>query len=268
MKKLFTVFITLLMFITLTGCTKRYEEEDDDEYEESEPSGFGLFDRRSTEFTDETTLISLCLYVNGPADSNTERVVFGLKSDYDYDEDEGMAADVAGTGNIRIYSKDDTIYILSNDLIYLNPKPYYNGDEPYGIFDSSLSSYGNIIRSITFDNVDTSKATVMSYMFFDCRSLESLDLSSFDTSNVTAMKGMFTGCGSLEKLDVSSFDTSNVTDMSEMFSNCSSLEELDLRSFDTRNLSYLHDYSNVFNGCNAQIYTNPETWTIMKYYGK
>ena len=34
----------------------------------------------------------------------------------------------------------------------------------------------------------------MSYMFYDCSSLKSLNLSNFDTKNVTDMYRMFDGC--------------------------------------------------------------------------
>ena len=63
----------------------------------------------------------------------------------------------------------------------------------------------------------------MSYMFYNCSSLASLDVSGLDTSNVTGMSYMFCNCSSLASLDVSGLDTSNVTDMGGMFSGCSSL---------------------------------------------
>ena len=56
-------------------------------------------------------------------------------------------------------------------------------------------------------------------MFYECNSLQSLDVSSFDTSEVTDMSYMFYKCNSLYS-DFSSFDTSKVTDFSGMFYNC------------------------------------------------
>lgn len=53
----------------------------------------------------------------------------------------------------------------------------------------------------------------MSFMFYGCSSLASLDLSSFDNSSAASMSFMFSGCSSLASLDLSSFDTSKVTDM-------------------------------------------------------
>ena len=73
-----------------------------------------------------------------------------------------------------------------------------------------------LIRGL--NNVDTSKVTDMSFMFWGCSSLQSLDVSRFDTSNVKNMGWMFHGCSSLQSLDMSGFDTSNVTNMGGMFS--------------------------------------------------
>jgi len=62
-------------------------------------------------------------------------------------------------------------------------------------------------------------------MFWECSSLESIDLSSFNTNNVTNMSYMFCYCSSLKSLDLSSFNTNNVTNMSYMFDGCSSLKK-------------------------------------------
>lgn len=68
------------------------------------------------------------------------------------------------------------------------------------------------LKEISFDNLDTSETTSMSYMFFKCSSLTNLDLNSFDTSNVTSMWNMFDGCINLTNIYVSSlWNTSAVT---------------------------------------------------------
>ncbi len=100
----------------------------------------------------------------------------------------------------------------------------------------------NKLKSIeNLQYLNTSKVTDMSEMFFECESLESLDLSSFDTRNVKNMKEMFFRCKSLKSINVSSFDTGNVTDMSEMFWDCCSLTALDLSNFDTRNVTNMYE---------------------------
>jgi surface protein len=89
------------------------------------------------------------------------------------------------------------------------------------------------IETIQFLNFDTSNTTSMFQMFKFCTNLKSIDLSSFDTRNVTSMYYMFQGCNALSNLDVSAFDTSKVTNMAGMFSSCSNLESIDLSNFDT-----------------------------------
>ncbi len=42
----------------------------------------------------------------------------------------------------------------------------------------------------------------MSYMFYNCSSLQSIDLSSFNTTNVKYMGGMLWGCSSLKKRNI------------------------------------------------------------------
>ena len=50
-------------------------------------------------------------------------------------------------------------------------------------------------------------------MFFNCESLESIDLSSFNTNNVTNISYLLFACKILESIDLASFNTNNVTNM-------------------------------------------------------
>ena len=105
---------------------------------------------------------------------------------------------------------------------------------------NSLKTINNI------ENLKTEGVTNMSYMFYQCSSLQSLDLSSFKTASVTNMTAMFGGCSSLQSLDLSSFNTASVTLMSFMFYKCSSLQSLDLSSFNTASVD---DMGNMFDNC-------------------
>lgn len=103
----------------------------------------------------------------------------------------------------------------------------------------------NLKEILGIKNLKTDNVANMSGMFWDCSSLESLDLTSFNTQKVHSMGWMFSGCKSLTKLDVSSFETKNVTFMGDMFSFCSSLKELDLSNFHTEKVEYM---SGMFKG--------------------
>lgn len=96
---------------------------------------------------------------------------------------------------------------------------------------------------ISFDNSNISMKT----MFYNCYSLENLDLRCFDTSKVTNMEEMFLGCIALKDLNVSSFNTTNVSTMHRMFESCNSLISLNLSNFDTSNVT---DMSNMLYDCN------------------
>lgn len=259
--KLFKLAIVLCALFMLLGCTKKEEETTTSRRKKR---------TRVETPTEKTTMIPLCLYRNGIADDSTTRIVFGRRSDYKVELEGGVSVDTAESGNISMYKDDDTVYILSNDLIFFNEESFVFDGEPYGIFDSTGSSYENSLKEIVFDNIDTSLCTDFTYMFFGCDSLEELDLSSFDTSNVRSMKGMFHDCYNLKSIDLSSFDTRNVEDMSSMFYDCYSLQELDLTSFDTTKVTESYD---MFMYCDVDPLYNPSTWTIeteepVYYYGK
>ena len=77
--------------------------------------------------------------------------------------------------------------------------------------------------AVPFTLICDSGVTSMSYMFYNCSNLTTLDLSSFNTSNVISMGKMFYICSNLTTLDLSNFNTINVTDMGRMFYACNNL---------------------------------------------
>ena len=97
------------------------------------------------------------------------------------------------------------------------------------------------ITSIDFgENFNTANVTNMSFMFYGCYNLTSLNLSNFNTANVRNMDGMFFGCTSLTGLDLSNFNTENVIYMGFMFDSCISLTSLNLSSFNTSNVTNMY----------------------------
>ena len=129
-----------------------------------------------------------------------------------------------------------------------------NGTIVHIVFDKSFSTYtptslSRFFKDLTkletitgLEYLNTEKVTDMSYMFYYCSSLTSLDVTHFNTANVRNMERMFYCCSSLTSLDVTHFNTEKVTVMSHMFENCSSLTSLDVTHFNTanvRNMSYM-----------------------------
>lgn len=194
-------------------------------------------------------------------------IILGKTSDYpDVVSDDFVVMDTKGLGTIMGYLRDNgdgtqNFYILSDDLMYTPPDSTnmfggFNGVEGISFDNTStertylmasmFASDQNLKQIDGLDTFDTSNVGQMQSMFYDCMSLESVDLSSFDTSKVVDMSYMFYNCRSLPEIDMSSFDTSNVENMYEMFYRCSSLEEIDVSNFDTGkvvNMGYM------FYGC-------------------
>ena len=142
------------------------------------------------------------------------------------------------SGEIYAYRKGNVIYIAPAGGV---DKVMYAPKNSAYLFDSRYA--GTVVESLTsisFDNLNTSKVTNMSSMFYQCKSLTSLDLRNFDTGNVTDMSYMFymfNGNTALTKLDLSSFNTSKVTTMMGMFQGCTLLPELDVSNFNTSNVT-------------------------------
>ncbi len=83
------------------------------------------------------------------------------------------------------------------------------------------------LHSITgIEYLNTNEVTDMSFMFYHCTNLTSLDLSRFDTKKVTDMYFMFGDCSSLTSLDLSGFTFNNGTRTEYMLKDCSGLETL------------------------------------------
>ena len=128
------------------------------------------------------------------------------------------------------------------------------------VFDKSFSTYtptslykffANLtkLKTITgLEYLNTEKVTNMSYMFYNCSSLTSLDVTHFNTAKVTNMNRLFAYCSSLTSLDVTHFNTAKVTNMNSMFESCSSLTSLDVTYFNTANVTGMN---NMFYSCSA-----------------
>jgi hypothetical protein len=96
------------------------------------------------------------------------------------------------------------------------------------------------------ENLNTSMVTDMWQMFYNCKSLTSLDLKTFDTHNVLSMSYMFFGCNNLTYLNVSNFDMHSVWTMLGMFSSCKGLTHIDVSKFNTENVKSMQA---VFQRC-------------------
>ncbi len=181
------------------------------------------------------------------------------------------------------YDKENTtIYIQANGKIAANPDSsylFYGFSKLAEIEGLELLDTSQVINmsymfyncsqltSIDLSGWNTSKVTDMSRMFYECKQLTTLDLSKWDTSQVTNMKYMFSGCSQLTSIDLSGWNPSKVTDMSSMFDDCKQLTSLDLSGWNTSSVT---DMNYMFYSCSKLTTLDLSKWdtsqvTNMKY---
>lgn len=130
------------------------------------------------------------------------------------------------------------------------------------------------MNSLTFkDNLDTSSATNMAYMFYDCYQMKAFNVADFDTQNVTDMSYMFASCSnsSFTTLDLSTWNFSKVQNFQSMFSSCSYLAEIKFGDVDTSsatNMSYMFYQCNRLKTVNLAAFDtgNVKNMDYMFYY--
>ena len=85
-----------------------------------------------------------------------------------------------------------------------------------------------VLQSIKgLDNWNTTNATDMSSMFYNCNALTNVDVSKWDVKNVTNFSSMFMECSALQSIKgLDNWNTTNATDMSFMFYNCTDLTSI------------------------------------------
>lgn len=69
-----------------------------------------------------------------------------------------------------------------------------------------------------------------------------MEKSSFITSNVSDMSFMFYYCVNIASINLSYFNTEKVTKITHMFMRCRSLSSLDIRSFNFDSVTDLYSY--------------------------
>ncbi len=114
-------------------------------------------------------------------------------------------------------------------------------DELKEIVDMEIEKQGGV--HVNLNMIDTSEITDMNGTFYNCPSLETLDVSLWDVSNVEDMRSMFDGgCTSLRTLDVSKWNVSKVKEMRYMFNKCTSLHtDTTMWKYNTNKIKGMYD---------------------------
>ena len=184
-------------------------------------------------FSDANATQEIIACANAVFDDATKTLTFsyGPKPEGAYDLNKKSASPAWNAKNSSIEK-----VVFHSSFANVRPTTFYDW----------FSNCKNLTQIEGMGNLNTEKVTDMSYMFYNCRKLSSLDFSKFNTENVTDMSYMFDNCRELSSLDLSKFNTENVTNMTNMFYNCSALSTLDLSNFNT---AKVEDMSCMFSDC-------------------
>ena len=109
------------------------------------------------------------------------------------------------------------------------------------------------LEYLDVSSFDTSQCTSFGHMFYNCKSLLSLDISNFDFSKGKKFDNMFNGCEKLTSINLNNFDTSSADDLSYMFNGCKSLKYLNLSNFNT---SLVTNMNSIFRNCTSLLSLN------------
>ena len=151
------------------------------------------------------------------------------------------------------------MFAYCNNLPSVETAKYINTanvtDMSYMFYNCSSLDYLSLnkIGDEYADCFNTSNVTNMESMFEGCSKVRYINMAKFNTAKVTNMKNMFKGCGTnsenngFKSLSVSSFNTSSVTDMTGMFSNCTTLQTI--YASDEWSTASVTSSANMFQGC-------------------
>lgn len=154
---------------------------------------------------------------------------------------DGKPIDISedGDSTVLAYIKNNIIYCVSDDDVYLNENADYMFDKFINLKQVDLSfmnfkktrstkfMFGNCkyLKDIDFDNDITITLNNIEGMFFDCQSIVDLKLYMFNTKNVRNMNSLFFNCKNLKNIyiDTNIWSVKNVTNFNKMYFNCAML---------------------------------------------
>ena len=154
---------------------------------------------------------------------------------------DGSPIDISedGDSSVLAYIKNNIIYCVSDDDVYLNEDASYMFDKFVNLKQVDLSfmnfkktrntkfMFGNCkyLTDVNFDNDITLNINEIEGMFFDCQSIVDLQLFMFNTKNVKSMNSLFFNCKNLKNIyiDTSKWSVKNVTNFNKTYFNCAML---------------------------------------------
>ena len=206
--------------------------------------------------TDGIDLKTALHYYEGDGSKITTKVsnvYFGVNGQYSDKIDglDGTLVDIEQDVPVYAYyvpnSGNYDVYFVASDEIYLPKRA------------SNLFTGMTALKTVTCDNLDTSRTTNMYEMFYNCTSLTTVDTADWDVSKVTNMCAMFDTCGTLTTLDTTNWNPGSVKRMEWLFNGCSKLQTVDVSNWDVSNVTNL---SCAFRNCSALTGLNVSNWNV------
>lgn len=119
------------------------------------------------------------------------------------------------------------------------------------------------VKNLTVGIIGSNNVRNMSYLFSNCKHMESLTITSIDTTKVTNMTAMFSSCKKITELDLTKFNTARVTNLTNMFVNSNLLETIKISSLwdvtrATRSASMFDNCTSI-RGSNGTTYNSSYT---------
>lgn len=153
----------------------------------------------------------------------------------------------------------------------------------FDISNDITKVYAKLIKNENhYDLKITSNTTVYlpkdtSYMFANFENLKTIKFNNINTTNIENMAYMFSNNPKLEQIDLSNFNTTNTNNMTGLFRNNINLKTIDISNFTfNENLEYNYIFKNI--NANSKVYVKtsfeqawvfslniyirPGTWTV------
>ncbi len=155
---------------------------------------------------------------------------------------------------LKAYLKENgseyTLVLKNNSYIFKNNiwkvKKIDESQEHISLMPWSTDEKSKKITKVVIE--DNIKLDSLLILFAGLENLKEIDgLDKIDTTDVESMAGMFYNCKSLEKIDISSFNTSKLKNTSSMFNGCENLTTIYVN--DTWNLDKVEYSDNMFKDC-------------------
>ena len=215
---------SICMFSDCLNLKDYSSSKEDHTYANCGPTGYFTYGRGYAMFDDATGTLTFSYK--------------GFKPEGAYELNEG--------GNTPEWiSKNSYVKKVVFDASFANTRP-----------TSCLSWFRGCENLTTIEGIEylnTENVENMSFMFWDCYALESLDLSSFNTAKVTSMSRMFYICKALTTIYASDkFVTNQVTNGNDMFYGCEKLNGYDGSKTNYKYANYKTGYFSKLVGKNGE----------------